>query len=115
MPLSPLKPVDRIGGADNTTQTIAHCGYLPMSASLYTSTPLNVRIIQSKLSKLGFYRGPTNGRYDSASRAAVRAFQADYGMPADGVVGPTTAQRIAYASHPLANVRRCGYVVASGR
>lgn len=98
---------DRIGGQDQTTQTIAHCGYLKTQKIIYTGTPVTTRLVQKKLTKLGFYRGPLDGVYGRASKDAVRRFQDEYGLSADGVVGPMTVQRLAYFTHPRANVRRC--------
>ena len=40
--------------------------------------------IQKRLATLGHYEGETDGKFGSKTRAAVRAFQLDRGLPADG-------------------------------
>lgn len=98
--------IDRIGGPDSNTQTIHHCGYLKSSARLYTSSSVTVGIIEHKLAALG-YKSTLDGNYSKRDKLAVKAFQRDRGLAADGIVGPITAQQLAYASHPSPNVRRC--------
>jgi len=46
--------------------------------------------VQRILQILGYYRGDITGEYDSLTEQAVMDFQQDYGLPADGVVGPKT-------------------------
>lgn len=100
-------PVDRIGGPDGTTQTIHHCGYLPTLNAVYTEGHVTTRIVQEKLAQLGFYRGAIDGLNGPLTKAAVRAFQTEYGLGADGVVGLQTVQRLAYWTNPSPNVQRC--------
>lgn len=49
-----------------------------------------VRWLQRGLAELRFYEGPPTSRYDAATTDAVRRFQADAGLTADGVAGPLT-------------------------
>lgn len=49
-----------------------------------------VRQIQKKLKKLGFYNGSVDGIYGTATKQAVIAFQKNCGITADGVAGPKT-------------------------
>ncbi len=49
-----------------------------------------VRTVQSKLRELGYYTGSVSGTYDSATVAAVKAFQKKNGLKADGVAGADT-------------------------
>jgi murein L,D-transpeptidase YcbB/YkuD len=107
MPLpSVAKPIDQIGGADGSTQTVHHCGFLAVSGGAYTKSPVLVGIIEHKLSALG-YKVKADGVYGKADIRAIKQFQYDVGLAADGVVGPLTVQRLAQASHPSAHVRRC--------
>jgi hypothetical protein len=50
--------------------------------------------IQGRLKGAGFFRGVTNGIFGKETLAAVRAFQADAGLPVDGRVGPQTLIRL---------------------
>ncbi len=47
-------------------------------------------IVQSVLKKMGFYNGKVNGVYNSNLEEAVRQFQVQNGILADGIVGPVT-------------------------
>ncbi len=105
--------VDIIGGPAAGTQTMHHCGFLPVSAGRYTNSPVTIRIIEQKLVKLGFLKRPGNGTYSKADKAAVIAFQRDEGLSADGIVGPRTAQHLAYRTHPSAHVRSCQRMASS--
>lgn len=101
------QPVDMFGGSDGSSQTVAHCGFLPTTERRYTTSAVAVRVIQQKLYGLGYYRAVPTGIYDKRSQLAVKRFQKEYGLKPDGVVGPETAQRLAYETHPSPNVRRC--------
>ena len=49
-----------------------------------------VEQIQQRLKALGLYRGPLDGVYGGGTEAAVRAFQQQGGLAADGAVGGAT-------------------------
>ena len=99
-------PVDIVGGPAGA-QTIHHCGFLPVSPGHYTDSTVTTGIIEQKLIKLGFLKTSGSGRYSAVDKKAVRAFQRDEGLQADGIVGPMTAQRLAYVTDPDINVHRC--------
>lgn len=46
--------------------------------------------LQRGLAELRFYDGAPSSRYDAATTEAVRRFQSDHGLVADGVAGPLT-------------------------
>ncbi|MCZ7617048.1 MAG: peptidoglycan-binding protein [Myxococcota bacterium] len=49
-----------------------------------------MRWLQTGLSELGFLPGEPSGVFDRSTELAVRAFQNDHRLPADGTVGPLT-------------------------
>ncbi len=58
--------------------------------SKYGSTGSEVRSIQKKLKELGYYNGGVDGIYGSKTQSAVRSFQRNVGITADGIAGKTT-------------------------
>jgi peptidoglycan hydrolase-like protein with peptidoglycan-binding domain len=46
--------------------------------------------LQKVMTRLGYYRGPIDGVYGSATTAAVTAMQKALGVTADGIYGPST-------------------------
>jgi hypothetical protein len=104
---------DILGGSEGA-QTIHHCGYLSAGGRNYTGDLLVTRILQKKLAKLGYYRLAIDGRYGKGSKAAMRDFQKDHGMPATGLADGESVSRLAYATHPSANVGRCDRMASNG-
>ncbi len=49
-----------------------------------------VRRIQKKLKSLGYYKGAVDGVYGTGTQKAVRDFQKNCGITADGIAGPKT-------------------------
>ena len=54
------------------------------------STGEQVRVIQEKLKRWGYYDGEVDGIFGSATAKAVRYFQRTNGLTADGIVGKKT-------------------------
>jgi len=50
----------------------------------------DVQYVQTRLKQLGFYTGPANGVYGPETRDAVIRAQQNFGLAADGIVGPDT-------------------------
>ena len=58
--------------------------------SKYGSTGSEVKEIQTKLKRWGYYDGSVDGIYGSRTVAAVKKFQKKNGLTVDGIVGPKT-------------------------
>lgn len=54
------------------------------------ATANEVRAVQQRLSEFGYYNGPINGVYGELTKQAVIRFQRDYGLNAEGYIGPLT-------------------------
>ena len=54
----------------------------------------NVAAVQARLSTLGYYRSTVDGVWGSGTLSAVKRFQSDYGLKADGEVGSATAKKL---------------------
>lgn len=63
-----------------STQTLSQLG----------SRGEEVRQVQKKLRELGLYSGSVDGIYGTATQKAVRQFQKNCGITADGIAGPKT-------------------------
>ncbi|MGN0774106.1 MAG: peptidoglycan-binding protein [Candidatus Ventricola sp.] len=61
------------------------------------STGNDVSDLQARLTELGYYTGAIDGRYASATQAAVQEFQEHNGLTADGIAGRQT-QDLLYGS-----------------
>jgi N-acetylmuramoyl-L-alanine amidase len=58
------------------------------------SSGSTVRTIQTKLKRWGYYTGSVDGIYGSKTVAAIKHFQRNNGLTADGVCGPATLQAL---------------------
>lgn len=72
--------ITAIGFAYENTQTLSSLG----------SRGQEVRQIQEKLRELGLYSGAIDGIYGTATQKAVRQFQKNCGITADGIAGKKT-------------------------
>ncbi|AYA76298.1 glycoside hydrolase [Bacillus sp. Y1] len=50
--------------------------------------------MQTKLKKVGIYKGSVHGKYDTNTRNAVIVFQKKYKLKADGIAGPATLSKL---------------------
>ena len=80
----------------STTATTATATAATSSATAATTTtalpaPAEwVKSLQTKLAKLGYFSGPANGVLGPITTAAIKTFQANSGLKADGLWGPSS-------------------------
>jgi peptidoglycan hydrolase-like protein with peptidoglycan-binding domain len=74
------------GGKSETASTVT------TTASGTSTTPTNPAVahLQTLMKRLGYYSGPIDGVYGSATTAAVTEMQKALGVTADGIFGPAT-------------------------
>ncbi len=68
-----------------------------VTASAYVvkgSNFANVAAVQTRLKTLGYYTSKVDGVFGSGTKSAVKRFQTDSGLTADGVVGGSTERRL---------------------
>jgi peptidoglycan hydrolase-like protein with peptidoglycan-binding domain len=63
----------------------------------------DVRKLQGALNALGFAAGDPDGIFGASNERAVREFQANVGLPADGIVGPDTVRALENLRHVWAD------------
>jgi peptidoglycan hydrolase-like protein with peptidoglycan-binding domain len=54
----------------------------------------DIQVAQMHLRDFGFDPGPIDGLYTAQTQAAVRAYQARYGLPASGLLDDTTCLQL---------------------
>ena len=69
-----------------------------LALSRYGSSGNEVRQIQTKLKRWGYYNGNIDGIYGSKTVAAVKWFQSKNGLKADGIAGPATLKALGITS-----------------
>lgn len=65
-----------------------------------------VRTVQTKLKRWGFYKGKVDGIYGWRTANAVKAFQRKHGLKADGIVGNATAKALGMNVAAAASARK---------
>jgi peptidoglycan hydrolase-like protein with peptidoglycan-binding domain len=63
----------------------------------------DVRVLQGALNVLGFAAGGLDGIFGGFTERAAREFQANSGLPADGIVGPDTVRSLGNLRHVWAD------------
>lgn len=58
----------------------------------------SVRYVQQRLKDLGYLSGKVDGDFGSATEEAIKAFQSENGLSADGVVGTRTMEKLKSSS-----------------
>ena len=88
--------------ATATTTTLASTTTTVATTTTTTISPAEgatalVSAIQQQLQALGYFEGPVDGIYGPITAEALRAFQSDAGITADGEYGPETYDALATA------------------
>ena len=79
------------GGTQETPSGDTNSGTTDTSATLMEgSSGVQVTALQQKLKDLGYYTGEITGSYGRLTKEAVRLYQKDKNLGADGVAGPKT-------------------------
>ena len=73
------------------------------AVSKYGSSGDEVRKIQQKLSDLGYYKGRVDGIYGTNTQSAVKSFQRNVGLTADGIAGSATLLYLGLGGSGTAN------------
>lgn len=55
---------------------------------------VSAKAVQSALKEAGYYNGSIDGKLGSASQTAIKQFQKDNGLKADGIIGRQTWQEL---------------------
>jgi peptidoglycan hydrolase-like protein with peptidoglycan-binding domain len=61
----------------------------------------NIRVAEARLKDFGFDPGPADGIFTAQTQAAVRAFQARYGLPVSGLLDRATREELNLGVDPL--------------
>ena len=69
-----------------------------LALSKYGSRGTEVRTIQEKLKRWGYYSGSVDGIYGTQTVAAVKKFQQKNGLAVDGIAGPKTLSAMGITS-----------------
>ena len=89
--------INTMAPVSSTVPTASPISSTPTAVPTATSSTLRngsqgdaVRDLQRKLKKLGFYNGNIDGDFGKGTEEAVRRFQEQYGLVADGIAGAKT-------------------------
>lgn len=76
---------------------------VPTPAALRSgSAGEEVTRMQQKLKELGFYSGSVDGQFGNGTQQAVKLFQRQHGLEADGIAGPKTLEMLYSGNaHPI--------------
>ena len=85
-----LKKLDEVYNASRT-ETSSSTTSTAQNSSASSGT---IRQVQEKLKALGFYTGEITGNAGSKTTAAIKAFQKEYGLTADGIAGSATLKKL---------------------
>ena len=73
-----------------TMNFVVQLNNLESATVMETATLSENKAVQSRLKDLGYYDGPIDGWLGGNTVPAIKAFQRDYGLTVDGIVGKET-------------------------
>ena len=85
-----MPPASTVATTSSTTATTTSTSSTTTTTSPYGGATLLTSVIQMELTALGFFEGPSDGILGPATEEAIKAFQTDAGITADGQYGPET-------------------------
>ena len=85
--------VDGIVG-EQTWKALNQGSATPSKKDVQDADAAQLKVYQQKLKDLGWYNGNLTGKYDTATVAAVKAFQKAMGLTVDGAIGPKTLAKM---------------------
>ncbi|MCQ2555966.1 MAG: spore cortex-lytic enzyme [Clostridia bacterium] len=68
--------------------------FAPLEVNAVYAASADIKEVQTRLKKWGYYTGAVDGINGPKTIAAVKKFQKKYGLTQDGVVGPLTAAKM---------------------
>lgn len=80
----------------------------PSSVLRFGDTGARVRVLQQRLSELGYWLGSPDGTFGALTQQAVFALQKSAGIARDGVVGPDTARALDRGVRPTTTLKGDG-------
>lgn len=94
--------MDSLFGIEPSAERVKDCGGVAGQSAArkadagnrHMSDPSTVKDVQARLSDLGYDPGPADGQLGPKTRAAIRAYQKDTGLKADGQVTASLLERI---------------------
>lgn len=89
---------DHHHGSDADYRPVGPAPVAPSTCLQKGDSGPDVRCLQDRLRELGYFTGPSTGYFGSMTKAAVIAFQCDYGLVGDGVAGPETLAALSRAT-----------------
>ncbi len=95
VPENTIRPATAVPATPTPVPTVTATAFTALRNGAQGET---VRELQRQLKKLGFYAGNVDGDYGKGTEAAVKRFQAQYGLTADGVAGGRTLSALAMAN-----------------
>lgn len=103
-----------------TMNFIVQIEKIQSAAVLETGTLSENKAVQSRLKDLGYYDGPIDGYLGGNTIPAIKAFQKDYGLSVDGIVGKATLSALGVSvgsgqtNSDLYLLAKCVYAEARG-